>query len=76
MRRAVLAHQSRPVEAKHDRQLLQRRVVDDVVHRPLHERRIDVAERDFTPRRQSGGESDGMSFGDPHVVSPFGHPLH
>ena len=46
MGRTVLAHNSCPVKAKNDIQLLNGDIVDNIVVCTLHERRIDVAERD------------------------------
>ena len=73
---SVFADQPRPVEAEHHAQALDGHVVDDVVVGPLHERRIDVAERYHSLGGQSGGEGDGVPLGDAHVETAVGHALH
>lgn len=45
MSRTVFANQSGAVETQNNWKILNRYVVDDIIMRPLHKRRIDIAER-------------------------------
>ena len=76
MRRSVFADQPCPVEAHHDVQMLERHVVDYVIVGPLHERRINIAERDHAGRSQPGRERDGMSLGYADVEATLRHLGH
>ena len=72
---AVFAHQTSTVHRKHDRELLQRRIVDNVVVPALQERRVDRHDRAHTARRQPGGERHAVSFGDSDIEEPIGECL-
>ena len=50
--------------------------MNHIVISPLHETRINVAERHHARSRQSGGESHGMSFGDTDVETTLRHLFH
>lgn len=76
MRRSVLTHQTAPVKTHDHRKALDRHVMNHIVISPLHETRIDVAERHHARSRQSGGESHGMSFGDTDVETTLRHLFH
>lgn len=76
VRRSVLADDSRTVKAHHDRQPLQRDIMDDAVVGTLHERRVDIAERHLARRSQSRRERYGVGFGDADVEAAFGHFSH
>ena len=43
---------------------------------PLHERGVDIAERDHSFFRQSGGESHRVTFGYPDIEGPLRECLH
>ena len=73
---AVLAHDAAPVEAHHHGQILDRDVVDHIVVSPLHERRIDVAERHHARSGHPGREGHGMALGDTHVEATRRHGVH
>ena len=68
--------QSGPVQAEYDFQLLEGDIVYDAVVCPLHEGRVDVAERQVSRGGQSCRECDGMLFGNAYVKCPFGNFLH
>ena len=76
MSRPVFAYQSGTVETKDNRQVLDSYIVDDIIISPLHERRIDVAERLQTVFCHTSGEGDGVSFGNSYIESPFRHFRH
>lgn len=67
MRRAVAADQPAAVEREHDRQVLDRHIVDQLVVAALQEGRVDRRERLHSLRREPGGERDGMLLGDADV---------
>ena len=56
--------------------MLERHVVDYVIVGPLHERRINIAERDHAGRSQPGRERDGMSLGYADVEATLRHLGH
>ena len=72
VRRAVVAHETGPVHAEHDREVLHHDVVDDLVVRALQERRVDRADRAQSARRQPGGEAHGVRLGDADVEVALG----
>ena len=76
VRCSVLSDQSGPVQAEYDFQLLEGDIVYDAVVCPLHEGRVDVAERQVSRGGQSCRECDGMLFGNAYVKCPFGNFLH
>ena len=76
MSRTVFANQSGAVEAQNNREILNRYVVDDIIMRPLHKRRIDIAEWLQSVFCHPTGESNRMSFGDAYIKRTFGHFLH
>ena len=57
-----------PVQREDHRQLRQHHVVIDAVERPLHEGRIDRADRPQAADRQPGGIGHRMLFGDADVM--------
>ena len=67
MRRPVVADEAGPVEREHDRQLLHRDVVHDLIVGALQEGRIDRADGLDAARRSAGTETDGVRFSDPDV---------
>ena len=67
MRRAVVTYYSRTVDTQYHMQVLQRHIMNDVIVRPLQERRIDIAVRQHPRFRQTGAKSHGMSFGNSHI---------
>ena len=73
VRHSVFADKARTVEAEYDRKPLDGHVVNHVVVGPLHERRVDIAERYQAAGRQSCRESDRMAFGDADVEASVGH---
>ena len=76
MSRTVFANQSGAVETQNNWKILNRYVVDDIIMRPLHKRRIDIAERLQSVFCHPTGESNRMSFGDAYIKRTFGHFLH
>lgn len=75
VRHAVLAHQTGPVEAEDDRQVLDGHVVDHVVVGALHERGVDAAEGNHASGGQTGREGDCMALGNAHVEAAVGQLL-
>ena len=55
------------VDAEHDRQAVQRDVVDDLVPRPVEERRVDRDDRAHATHRHAGRRRDGVLLGDADV---------
>ena len=76
MSRTVFANQSGAVETQNNRKILNRYVVDDIIMRPLHKRRIDIAERLQSVFSHPSGEGNRMSFGNTDIESAFRHFLH
>ena len=76
VRGTVFADQSGTVQADHHMQFLQSDVVYQVIVCPLHERGVDIAERDHSFFRQSGGESHRVTFGYPDIEGPLRECLH
>ena len=72
----VFANQSGAVETQNNRKILNRYVVDDIIMRPLHKRRIDIAERLQSVFSHPSGEGNRMSFGNTDIESAFRHFLH
>ena len=68
MRRAVLAHKTRTVEAEYDMQILKRDVHDQLVECSLHERGVDGDDRQHPAERETRGHPHRMTFSDPHIV--------
>src|ERR1700753_2797781 len=56
----VLTHQPGSVQTEHDRQLLDRYIMDHLIIRPLHKRRIDIAKDPHSLRRHPGTQSHSM----------------
>ena len=69
----ILRRQSRAIHAEDDRQILQRRVVNDAVVAALQERRINRADRVETHGRHAAREQDGVLFRDADVVVAIRH---
>ena len=69
------ARSKEPVQDHAHRQLLQGDVVDDLIVRALHKRRIDRAEGLQALHGHAGREGDGVLLGDPHVIRPLGEAL-
>ena len=69
---AVGAGDAGAVEAEHDRQAVQRDVVDDLVPRPVQERRVDRDDRPQAAHRHAGGAGDGVLLGDADVEEAVG----
>ena len=67
---AVVTHDAGAIDAQHDRQLLNRNVMHDLVERALQERGVDAHDRPQALRGQAGGQRQGVTFGDAHVVYP------
>ena len=67
MRRAVSPTKAGAIHREHDRQVLDRDVVDDLVVGALQERRVDRADRLHAARRQPRHRTDRMRLGDPDV---------
>ena len=56
--------------------LMKSHIMDDVVVSSLHERGIDVAERNESVFGHTPLEGHGMSFGNAYVKSSVGHCFH
>ena len=67
---AVFANQSGAVETQNNWEILNRYVVDDIIMRPLHKRRIDIAERLQSVFCHPSGEGNRMSFGNADIEKP------
>ena len=76
MRRPVLAYKPRPVQAEDHVKSLQCRIMNHLIIRPLHKRRINIAKRNHPLFRQSCGKRYRMTLCNPHIKRPFGKPLH
>ena len=76
MRGTVGPHQSTSVKAEHHVQVLNGHVMDDLVVGPLHEARVDVAERHEATGGHARAERHGMLLGNAHVKRTVGHLLH
>ena len=76
VRHPVFTHQSGPVDAEGDGQFLYSHVVYHLVECALQEGGVDAAEGLQPLFGQSGGEGDGMLFGDAHIERPLGKALH
>ena len=70
--RAVGADQAAAVDRKHDRQVLQRDVVDELVVGALKEGRVDRHHRHEALAGQPGGEGDRVLLGDADVEVALG----
>jgi hypothetical protein len=64
---AVGAGDAGAVEAEDHREAVQRDVVDDLVPRPVEERRVDRDDRAEAAHRHAGGAGDGVLLGDADV---------
>ena len=76
VRRPVFSDQACPVETHDYMQILQGHIMYHHIVSPLHERGIDVAERNHPLLGQSCRERYGMSFGYPHIERPLGEGFH
>ena len=74
--RSVFSHQSGAVQTKHDGEAEQGDVMDDIVVCPLHEGRVDIAERLHSLFGHTARESGGMPFGNTHIEGTVGHGVH
>ena len=72
----VFANQAGTVEAQNNREILNRYVMNDIIMRALHKRRIDIAEWLQSVFSHPTGESNRMSFGNAYIKRAFGHFLH
>ena len=75
MRGPVGAHKAAPVERKHNMEVLQGDVVNELVECPLEKRRINRHDRDSSLCCQSGREGHSVLFGDSDVIEASGHLL-
>ncbi len=75
MRRAVGADDAGAVDREHDRQVLQRNVVNQLVVGALEERRVDRDHRPHPLAREARRERDGVLLGDAHVEVAVGKRL-
>jgi len=75
MCRAVLADEAAPVERKHDRQLLEADVFNNLIVRPLQECRVYGDDGFQALERQAGSERHTMLLGNPYIVEPVGKDL-
>ena len=73
MGRPVLADKSGTVQAYHDRKVLKRNVVDNLVVCPLGEGRVDVAERPHSSGGESCGKGHGMLLCNADIEEPVRH---
>ena len=72
MRAAVVADDARAIEREHDREVLHRDVMEDLVVRALQERRVDRDDRHDALRREAAGHRHRVLFGDADVDQPPG----
>ena len=66
--RAIGADQAAAVDGENDRQILQRNVMHQLVVGALQESRIDGDDRLQPFASETGGEGDGVLFGDADIV--------
>ena len=71
VRGAIRARQPGPVEHKHNRQVLEADLLEDLVERPLEERAVDVDDRPAAGLGLPCREGHGMRLADPHVEEPL-----
>ena len=76
MSRTVFANQSGAVEAQNNREILNRYVVDDIIMRPLHKRRIDIAEWLQSVFAIPLEKVTACPSAMPYIKRTFGHFLH
>jgi len=75
VRGTVGADQAAAIEREHDRQVLQRDVVDQLVIAALQEGRVDRDHRALPFHREARGERDGVLLGDADVEVAVGEFL-
>jgi len=75
LRRAVRADETRAVDREHDRQILQRDVVDQLIVGALQERRIDRDDRLHAVSGEPAREGHRMLLGDADVEIPVREAL-
>src|SRR5690606_19299578 len=68
--------ETRTIEAKVHRKVLNTDVVYYLIVRPLHERTVYVAIGNETLHSKSGGERHSMLLSNSHIERPIGHFLH
>ncbi len=73
--RPVRARDAGAVETEDDRQPVQGDVVDDLVPRPVEERRVDRHDRPEAAHRHPGRGGDGVLLGDPDVEAAVGETI-
>src|SRR5690349_7410940 len=76
MRWTICASETSTIQAKVHRQILNAHVMDHLVVCPLHERAVDVTERDQSLCSKACRESNCMLFSDTDVECAVGHLLH
>ena len=72
VRRPVGANQPAAIEREKHRQLLNRHVVNDLIDRPLQERRVDADDRPQPVAGHPRGRSHRVLLGDAHIVGAIG----
>ncbi len=68
----VVADQTGPIQAHHNRQVLKRDIVNDLIVGSLQEGRIDRQNTVDALGGQSRRKRPGMSFGDADIKKPIG----
>ncbi len=72
MRRPVGATKTGTVQAEHDRQILQRDLLEDLIEAPLQERAVDIDDRLHAGLRHAGGKRHGVTFADAGIEKRSG----
>jgi hypothetical protein len=72
MARAVGSGDAGTVEAEHDRQAVERDVVDDLIPAAVEERAVEGDDRAQAAHRHAGGAGDGVLLGDADVEEAVG----
>src|SRR5215469_15416002 len=76
MRGPVLAYQPCPVETENDGQVLDGHIMNHLVVRSLHERRVDIAIYPHPLRSHAGAEGHCMLFTNANVKGAIRHLFH
>ena len=76
VRGTVCTHQTTAIQTEHHVQILDGHVMDDLVVRPLHEARVNVAEGHEATGGHARAERHSVLLGNAHVKRPVGHLLH